>query len=148
MFRHKDKKTIKKMDISKIKSVQKDSELEQPIETLEKKQNSISGQGELKELLEKNLKWSQIIYEQNRKINHKLLWAALAGWLRLILVLGPLILAILYLPSVIKEAWSKFDSISGVVDTTTELKGGPLEELIKLFNLSPSQEENTKEALK
>lgn len=35
----------------------------------------------LRELLEKNLKWSQIIYEQNRKIKNALVWKAVASWM-------------------------------------------------------------------
>lgn len=57
----------------------------------------------LKDVLEKNLKWSQIIYEQNRRINRKLAWAAVANWLRLLIIAVPIILGLLYLPPIIKE---------------------------------------------
>lgn len=62
----------------------------------------------LRELLEKNLKWSQIIYEQNRKVNSKLLWAAAANWLRLLVIAVPLVLAVWYLPAIIKELRAKY----------------------------------------
>lgn len=62
----------------------------------------------LRELLEKNLKWSQIIYEQNRKINSKLLWSAAANWLRLLAIAVPLVLAVWYLPAIIKELRAKY----------------------------------------
>lgn len=55
------------------------------------------------DLLEKNLKWSQIIYEQNRKINRKLLWTAVAGWLRFVLIVVPVLLALWYLPSFLRN---------------------------------------------
>ncbi|MBI5728956.1 MAG: hypothetical protein HY983_01775 [Candidatus Magasanikbacteria bacterium] len=62
----------------------------------------------LRDLLEKNLKWSQIIYEQNRKINHKLLWSAVANWFRLIVIVVPLILAVWYLPTIMKGLRDKY----------------------------------------
>ncbi|KKW34329.1 MAG: hypothetical protein UY79_C0002G0024 [Parcubacteria group bacterium GW2011_GWA2_53_21] len=62
----------------------------------------------LRDLLEKNLKWSQIIYEQNRRINSKLLWAAAANWLRLLVIIVPLIWAVWYLPSILKGLQNKY----------------------------------------
>lgn len=62
----------------------------------------------MRELLEKNLKWSQIIYEQNRKINNKLLWAAVASWLRFLIILVPLALALWYLPAILRELRTKY----------------------------------------
>ena len=51
----------------------------------------------LKELIEKNLKWSQIIYEQNRKLNGKLLWMAVSSWLKIFIILIPLVAAGIFL---------------------------------------------------
>lgn len=62
----------------------------------------------LRELLEKNLKWSQIIYEQNRKINNKLLWSAAANWFRFLVIIIPLVLAVWYLPAIFKELRDKY----------------------------------------
>lgn len=59
-------------------------------------------------LLEKNLKWSQIIYEQNRKINRKLLWAAVSNWLRLVVVVVPLVVGVWYLPTILRELKDKY----------------------------------------
>jgi hypothetical protein len=69
---------------------------------------------DLKELLEKNLKWSQIIYEQNRKLNNKLLWAAIASWMRILLIVIPLIAALLFLPPLLKDVWSQYGDLLGV----------------------------------
>lgn len=52
----------------------------------------------LRELMEKNLKWSQILYEQNRRINRKLFWAAVARWIQLLVALGVVGLGIVYAP--------------------------------------------------
>lgn len=52
----------------------------------------------LRELIEKNLKWSQILYEQNRRINRKLLWMLVARWLQILIVLGIIGAGIVYAP--------------------------------------------------
>lgn len=77
----------------------------------------------LNKLLEKNLKWSQIIYEQNRRINRKLIWMAVAGWVRLLIFVLPIILAIIYLPPFAKELW---DVYMGVATGTGGAESGSM----------------------
>ena len=149
MFRHKNK-PVKKTDNQEDENKKADEiKVNKPNQEadLDKKQTK---EESVRELLEKNLKWSQIIYEQNRKINRKLMWASIAGWMRLILILAPLILAILYLPPFIKDAWSKFGTLTSVMGTGggTNAQGGSLDNLIKVFELSPSQKEQIKAILK
>ncbi|MDO8499304.1 MAG: hypothetical protein Q7S66_01440 [bacterium] len=102
----------------------------------------------LRALLEKNLKWSQIIYEQNRKINRKLFWYDFMGWLRLLVVAVPLIFALIYLPPIIKNLLQKYNSIlqPGAGSQTAET--GSLANILKLLPLSPVQQEQLKQILK
>ncbi|MDD3607646.1 MAG: hypothetical protein PHQ20_02520 [Candidatus Moranbacteria bacterium] len=65
---------------------EKEPEVSEPV-TLEK----------INELLTNNLKWSQIIYEQNRKINKKLFWSSFFNYLKLVLIIIPLIVGFVYL---------------------------------------------------
>jgi len=143
MFRHKN--TTKKEGDKQIENIQDEAS------TKISKENKVlsvdSGNNSIKELLEKNLKWSQIIYEQNRKINHKLLWSAIAGWLRLLLIVAPLILAILYLPPIAKDLWSKFNTISGTASGTGQVGKDSLNTIINLLNLSSEQEKQVKKIL-
>ena len=140
MFRHKSKSS-KKVD-EKIEE-KEDKTTDKPNKE-EKKNKEVKEVIEIKksdsvqELLEKNLKWSQIIYEQNRKINRKLTWAAIAGWLRLILILAPLVLALVFLPPILKDVWSKYSDVLGLVESSgvDKVDSSKLNELIKLFNLS------------
>jgi hypothetical protein len=101
----------------------------------------------LKELMEKNLKWSQIIYEQNRKINNKLLWSAAANWLRLLVIVVPIILAFIFLPPLLKNVWSQYGDLLGKAPVSNS-KQNSLENLLKLFNLDPAQQEQLKALLK
>ena len=166
MFRHKKKSSAKKEKEVEVKD-NKEKEVKEDLkqktengpaeeekvekEDGKKKKVTTSDDG-MKELLEKNLKWSQIIYEQNRKLNRKLTWAAIAGWLRLLLILAPLVLAFLYLPPILKDVWGKFNNVTGLIDSnkdaTTSGKNSTLDEIIKIFNLSPDQKAQVQGALK
>jgi len=116
----------------------------------EKKFVPESTPGDLRELVEKNLKWSQIIYEQNRKINNKLLWAAIFSWFKLIIIVGPIIWAIIYLQPMLKGVWSQYNELLGGVTAVNKgaLGQGSLESLFKLFNLDPAKQEQLKALLK
>jgi len=157
MFRH--KKVENKDKINK-KEVQDDKN---KVEEKTKKKFSTTKDGEKKEvvkpsvkienvsadsvheLLEKNLKWSQIIYEQNRKINNKLVWTAVASWLKLLIILIPLIVAFFYLPPLVKDFIAKYGQLLGIVSPSlagvdTSALGGVFDNL----SLDSSQLEQIK----
>ncbi len=106
----------------------------------------------LKELIEKNLKWSQIIYEQNRKLNSKLFWMAAASWIKILIIILPLVAAVLFLPPLLKGVWSQYGSFFGVSSdkNNNDKAASPnsLEGLIKMLNLDPAKQEQLKALLK
>lgn len=66
---------------------------------------------DLKSLVEKNIKWSQVIYEQNRKIKRRLdliIWGGVLKWL---LILLPLVLALIYLPPLFKDLMGQYGTL-------------------------------------
>lgn len=67
----------------------------------------------LKTLIEKNIKWSQVIYNQNRKIQRRLSWIVFGSYLRLFLILVPVILGIIYLPPLVSDFWVQYGSMFG-----------------------------------
>ena len=78
---------------------------------------------EVKELLEKNLKWSQIIYEQNRKINGKLFWTAFANWLRLAILVATFRAAAWFLPPLLGNVLGQYNSLmEGISDPAAAIK--------------------------
>lgn len=106
---------------------------------------------DIKNLLEKNLKWSQIIYEQNRKINRKLMWQAVSGWLRILLVAIPIILAIWFLPSYVGPFVDKYGYLWGMSKSSTSTStqsNTSIDQLIKLIPLDPAKQEQLKTLLK
>lgn len=144
MFRHKNK--IKKEENKKIpeSAVVDEKLVENPLVKAPKD----SSPEALLELLEKNLKWSQIIYEQNRRINSKLFWQALAGWFRIFIIVVPLILATVYLTPFLNEAWSQYQSLLGQVGSAPKDNNSTLEKIINLLPLDPAQQEQAKTMLK
>jgi len=158
MFRHKNTSTTKhsntktqdKSDLEnsnkKEQAINKDEEIKEESKKVKEEETS---EDNIKELLEKNLKWSQIIYEQNRRLNHKLIWATVAGWLRLLLIVAPLILAFFYFSPFIKQAWKSYNSILGITSqSTTDTQVDSLDNLFKVFNLNKAQQEQVKSILK
>lgn len=104
---------------------------------------------DLRELLEKNLKWSQIIYEQNRRIKSRLLWSAIADWVRLVLILAPFVIAVWYLWPMIKDARAQLQSLLGGSSTSTfQLNSQTLDKLMQILPVDTSQTEQIKKLLK
>lgn len=105
------------------------------------------GKADLRELVVKNLKWSQIIYEQNRKINRKLAWSATANWLKLFIILAPLLVALWYLPPLIQKAAATYNSLLNP-SAAGAGHSQSLEQILKLLPLNSAQQQQIKVMLK
>ncbi len=94
---------------------------------------------ELKTLIEKNIKWSQVVYEQSRKINRRLTWMVVGDYVRLFLIIAPLIFAAIFLPPVIKDFWEQYGKVlsgmtgGGGADAALNISPGQIQELLKQF---------------
>lgn len=98
---------------------------------------------DLRSLIEKNIKWSQVIYEQNRKINRRLTFMVVGDYLKLLLVLGPLIAALIFLPPLFKQIWQEYSSLlqgGASVNSGDQIKsiingvsGQQLQEVLKMI---------------
>lgn len=103
---------------------------------------------EIKVLMEKNLKWSQILYEQNRKINRQIFWYNLSGWLKTLIILVPLVLAIIYVPPFFRGIINKYGSFLGIDTTQTQsIPNQELDQILNSLNLNSSQTEQVKTIL-
>lgn len=102
-------------------------------------EESKSGVGEdtLKDLVEKNIKWSQVIYEQNRGIKRRLTWMVVGSYLRLLMIVVPLILAFIYLPPLLKDLFAQYSSLLGGISGAS--KGGQLDINSIINQVSPDQ---------
>ena len=102
---------------------------------------------ELRELMEKNLKWSQIIYEQNRRINSKLFWTAFASWFKIIIFAATLAVGIFYLSPFVKQSIQLYNSIVGKQSALhiNEPKPASIDDIIKLLPIDAAQREQIKQ---
>ena len=104
----------------------------------------------INELLTNNLKWSQIIYEQNRKINNKLFWSSVFSYLKVALIVVPLIIGFIYLMPNVNNFLSALDSFSGI-NTTQEgasQQNALIDALLKQLPIDQSKQEQIKALFK
>ncbi len=102
----------------------------------------------LRELLEKNLKWSQIIYEQNRRINSKLFWSTLGSWFKIIIFFALLAGSIVFLSPFFRPFFNYYNSFArqakfGEISPTSSLQNA-----LQFLPLDASQKEQLKTFLK
>jgi len=74
---------------------------------------SVNGKESLEELVIKSIKWSEAIYKQNKKIKRHLNLMTVANYLKLIIILAPIIFAVFYLPSLLKQLMAQYGSLLG-----------------------------------
>lgn len=87
---------------------------------------------DLKELIEKNIKWSQVIYKQNKAIKNRLTLMMIGGYIKLLIVLIPIIIALIYLPPLFKDLFDQYKSLLGPVNISTDdLKNINIGDLLK-----------------
>jgi len=67
----------------------------------------------LEELLEKNLALTEIILENTRKTRRYMMMGQIINVVKIILIIGPIILVLFYLPPLIREAMSTYSDLLG-----------------------------------
>jgi hypothetical protein len=125
------------------KEEQKIEEAPEVVEAAKHVNIHVNATDNLKELIEKNIKWSQVIYEQNRKIKHRLTLMVIGDYLKLLIIVVPIILALIYLPPLLKGALNQYSSLLGiggggvnqVNDILSQVSGGQLDEILQNLGL-------------
>lgn len=141
MFRH-------HQEAAGTKTEEKSNQAASAATNLDQSSSVVKTEASLKELMEKNLKWSQIIYEQNRKINNKLLWTAIAEWLKTLLILVPLVFGTILIGPFLKNVIAQYKELLGGDMTATTTKPGYFDNFFKILNLDPVQQQQMKSLLK
>ncbi len=103
--------------------------------------------GAVKELIEKNLKWSQIIYEQNRRLNSKLFWISLASWFKILLFIAVIGWSFLVLSPFVKNIVDRYYVVAGGSPGTLTSTSS-LQSILPLLPLDAAQKEQLKAFLK
>jgi hypothetical protein len=86
---------------------------------------------ELRELVEKSIKLSQAVYEQNKKIKLRLTLIMLSGTLKWVLIIAPIVLGVIFLPPIVKDLLNQYNNLFGGANNL------PVEQILK--NISSEQ---------
>lgn len=79
-----------------------------------------SDNNDLRGLIEKNIKLSEDVYEQNKKINKRLRNMVWGSYLRLALILIPIIIGIIYLPAYFSQIIEQYKNVLGIDNLSAE----------------------------
>ena len=93
----------------------------------------------LKELVEKNIKWTQIVYNQNKEIKARLTLMAVSSYIKILVIVVPIVLAFIYLPSILEQAFSQYSTLLGGKNISADkilnnVSSSQMQELLKLIN--------------
>ena len=70
--------------------------------------------GQVKELLEKNLELSEKIYKNSKYIKKFVITSQILGFLKLLLIVVPIVLGVIYLPPLLKNVYSQYQELLGL----------------------------------
>jgi hypothetical protein len=113
-----------------------------------------SSGGSLQELLNENLELSKSIFEQNKKIKRRLTTMVVINYLKLAIILAPIIIAIIYLPPLLGQVLEQYsDLLGGVGGKNLNIgdffsQGINLDSSSVIDNVSPEEAAKIQEALK
>jgi hypothetical protein len=68
---------------------------------------------DLKKLLEENLRLNKENYLMLRKIKRHFFWQSIIGWFYFIIIVGPIVWSIFYLPAILKPVISQYQDLLG-----------------------------------
>lgn len=80
----------------------------------------------LEALLLENLELSRTIYKQNQKIGRYILFGQITGVIKLVLIIGPLIVAALYFTPYLSEMYRTYKDLLGGGASQSLLQGNSL----------------------
>lgn len=69
---------------------------------------------QIEKLIEQNLRLTEEIYKMTKKINHFILWSRIFGVIKILIIAVPVILGIIYLPPILKDAFDKYKNLIGI----------------------------------
>ena len=104
----------------------------------------------LKDLLEKNIRWSQAIYEQNKKILRRIFWSSIFTWIKVFITIVFVVVAVFYASSWYRSLQKKYPFIFGSTTkhATTSTPSSSTDEFLKVLPISDAQREQLKALIK
>ncbi len=103
----------------------------------------------LKDLLEKNIRWSQVIYEQNKKILRRIFWSTIFTWIKIIGTIALVVVAVFYASSWYRGLQKKYPLFFGPAPKqTATTTPSSSDEFLKLLPINEAQREQLKTLIK
>jgi len=69
---------------------------------------------EIKNLLEKNFELTKEIHEMTKKMSRYLFWQQIFSVLKLLIIIVPIVVGIIYLPPLLKNLMSQYQELLGI----------------------------------
>lgn len=82
---------------------------------------------EIKKLLEQNLELNREIFQHTKYIKNYVFWAQIAGVIKILLIVVPIIIGIIYLPPLLKNVFDQYKDLLGIQAGVSN----PIESLLK-----------------
>ena len=76
--------------------------------------NTAEEAGQVKKLLEKNLKLTEEIYKMSKSIKSFMMWQKIFGFLKILIIVVPIVIGILYLPPLLKNVFEQYQGLLGI----------------------------------
>lgn len=69
---------------------------------------------EIKKILEKNLKLTEEIHEMAKSIKSFMMWQRIFSFLKILIIVVPIVIGILYLPPLLKNVFKQYGDLLGI----------------------------------
>ena len=83
---------------------------------------------EVKKLLEKNLKLTEEIHRMAKSIKSFMMWQKIFGFLKILIIVVPIVIGIIYLPPLLKNIFEQYQGLFGIGG---DASGNIIENLLK-----------------
>jgi len=88
----------------------------------------------VEEMMLKNLEWSQLIYEQNKKIQRRLTLIVITKYIWIALILIPTIFGFIYLPALLEQFTKQYGGLLNGISAGNSVNGSiNLEDVTKML---------------
>jgi len=85
------------------------------------KKKTGSARASIEKLITENIDWSKKVYEQNKTIKRRLLFMVIGNYLRLALIIIPLVIGAIYLPSLLGQVLDQYKSVLGIDGSSSSI---------------------------
>lgn len=105
--------------------------MNQEIDKMLKQKTSTGSEQDIKRLLEKNLEMTKDVHRMVKKISSHIFWQQVFGVLKILILVVPIVIGILYLPPLLDKV---FDQYNELLKNPTELNTKDIMDLLKNQN--------------